>query len=195
MPYLRKRVKKGIIFENFGKNIQNLKIYEKVHPHSCDYHMHKTSRMCPVISVRWAYHQSKEVVCLDPGLSLVGWYLGGPWYQGGADNSSALNVHSVIFQLKTNIQQHLTKYYLEKCMDHMNDGSYQLLKYDPTTKIKAKTLKQLKALWMAMSLLIIKNNIWNLLTFLHLDFMVNQKYKNQEFLFILLHCTILTINT
>ena len=31
-------------------------------------------------------------------------------------------------------------------MDHMNDGSYQLLKYDPTTKIKAKTLKQLKAL-------------------------------------------------
>ena len=109
MPYLRKRVKKGIIFENLGKNIQNLKIYEKVHPHSCDYHMHKTSRMCPVISVRWAYHQSKEVVCLDPGLSLVGWYLGGPWYQGGADNSSALNVHSVIFQLKTNIQQHLTK--------------------------------------------------------------------------------------
>ena len=41
----------------------------------------------------------------------------------------------------------------------MNDGSYQLLKYDPTTKINAKTLKQLKALLMAMSLLIIKNNI------------------------------------
>ena len=144
---------------------------------------------------RWAHHQSKEVGCLDPGLSLVGWYLGGPWYQGGANNCSALHVHSVIFQLKTNIQQHLTKYYLEKCMDHMNDGSYQLLKYDPTTKINAKTLKQLKALLMAMSLLIIKNNIWNLLTFLHLDFMVNRKYKNQEFLFILLHCTILTINT
>ena len=52
MPYLRKRVKKGIIFENFGKNIQNLKIYEKVQPHSCYYHMHKTSRMCPVISVQ-----------------------------------------------------------------------------------------------------------------------------------------------
>ena len=36
--------------------------------------------------------------------------------------------------------------YLEKCMDHINNGPYQLLKKDPTTKIKAKTLKQLKAL-------------------------------------------------
>ena len=36
--------------------------------------------------------------------------------------------------------------YLEKCMDHTNNGPYQLLKKDPTTKIKAKTLKQLKVL-------------------------------------------------
>ena len=32
--------------------------------------------------------------------------------------------------------------YLEKCMDHINNGPYQLLKKDPTTKIKTKTLKQ-----------------------------------------------------
>ena len=31
-------------------------------------------------------------------------------------------------------------------MDHINNGSYQLLKKDPTTKIEAKTLKQLKVL-------------------------------------------------
>ena len=36
--------------------------------------------------------------------------------------------------------------YLEKCMDHINNGPYQLLKKDPTTNIKAKTLKQLKVL-------------------------------------------------
>ena len=31
-------------------------------------------------------------------------------------------------------------------MDHINNGPYQLLKKDPTTKIKTKTLKQLKVL-------------------------------------------------
>ena len=31
--------------------------------------------------------------------------------------------------------------YLEKCMDHINDRPYHLLKRDPTTKIKTKTLK------------------------------------------------------
>ena len=36
--------------------------------------------------------------------------------------------------------------YLEKCMDYINNGPYQLLKKDPTTKIKTKTLKQLKVL-------------------------------------------------
>ena len=36
--------------------------------------------------------------------------------------------------------------YLEKCMDHINNGPYQLLKKDPTTKTKTKTLKQLKVL-------------------------------------------------
>ena len=36
--------------------------------------------------------------------------------------------------------------YSEKFMDHTNNGPYQLLKKDTTTKIKAKTLKCLKAL-------------------------------------------------
>ena len=36
--------------------------------------------------------------------------------------------------------------YLEKCMDHINNGPYQLLKKDPTTKAKTKTLKKLKVL-------------------------------------------------
>ena len=36
--------------------------------------------------------------------------------------------------------------YLEKCMDHISNGPYQLLKKDPTTKIKAKRLKQVKVL-------------------------------------------------
>ena len=31
-------------------------------------------------------------------------------------------------------------------MDHINNGPYQLLKKDPTAKIKAKALKQLKTL-------------------------------------------------
>ena len=38
------------------------------------------------------------------------------------------------------------KVYLEKRMDHINNGPNQLLKKDPTTKIKTKTLKQLKVL-------------------------------------------------
>ena len=38
------------------------------------------------------------------------------------------------------------KDYLEKCMHHINNGPCQLLKKDPTTKIRTKTLKQLKAL-------------------------------------------------
>ena len=36
--------------------------------------------------------------------------------------------------------------YLEKCMDHINNSPCQLLKKDPATKIKTKTLKQLKVL-------------------------------------------------
>ena len=31
--------------------------------------------------------------------------------------------------------------YLEKCMDHINNGPYQLLKKKLTTRIKTKTLK------------------------------------------------------
>ena len=36
--------------------------------------------------------------------------------------------------------------YLQKRMDHINNGPYQLLKKDPTIKTKTKTLKQLKVL-------------------------------------------------
>ena len=36
--------------------------------------------------------------------------------------------------------------YLGKCMDHVNNVPYQLLKKDPTAKIKTKMLKQLKVL-------------------------------------------------
>ena len=36
--------------------------------------------------------------------------------------------------------------YLEKCMDYINNGLYQLLKKDSTIKIKTKALKQLKVL-------------------------------------------------
>ena len=43
-------------------------------------------------------------------------------------------------------------------------------KKDPPAKVKAKTLKQILLL---------------LITTLHLDFMVNQKYKSQEFLYVL----------
>ena len=38
------------------------------------------------------------------------------------------------------------EHYLEKCMDYINNSPNQLLKKDTTTKIKAKTLKQLKVL-------------------------------------------------
>ena len=75
-------------------------------------------------------------------------------------------------------------------MDHISNGSYQLLKKDPTTKIKPKTLKQLKVL---------KNN----------EFIDNKLYYNlkltdspaprsHDFLYVLLFhlvapcCTILT---
>ena len=36
--------------------------------------------------------------------------------------------------------------YLEKCLDHVNNGPYQLLQKNPTTKINTKTMKQLKFL-------------------------------------------------
>ena len=40
--------------------------------------------------------------------------------------------------------------YLEKCMDHINNGPYQLLKKDPTIKIKTRkieTIKGFKGQW------------------------------------------------
>ena len=61
--------------------------------------------------------------------------------------------------------------HLEKCIDDINNVPYQLFKKDPTTKITAKTLKQLKVL---------KDN----------EFIDNklytQKYTSQEFLYVLL---------
>ena len=36
--------------------------------------------------------------------------------------------------------------YFEKCIDHINNCPNQLLRKDPTTKIKAKTLTELKDL-------------------------------------------------
>ena len=84
-------------------------------------------------------------------------------------------------------------------MDHMNNSQYQLLKKDPTTKIKTKTLKQLKVL---------KDSEFNdnkshyylkpADSPVPLDFMVNQKYTIQAFLYVVVfhivapNCTILT---
>ena len=83
-------------------------------------------------------------------------------------------------------------------MDHINNGPYELLKKDPTTKTKTKALKQLKVL---------KDNkfIDNKLHYYLKPtdspaprIMVNQKYTSQEFLYVLLfhivasHCAILT---
>ena len=82
--------------------------------------------------------------------------------------------------------------YLEKCMDHINNGPYQLLKKDPTTKIKAKTLKQLKVL---------KDNEFidnKLYYYLKPTDLPAPRFYGQEFLYILLfhivapRCTILT---
>ena len=83
-------------------------------------------------------------------------------------------------------------------MDHINNGPYQLLTKDPTIKIKAKTLKQLKALKYS---LFIDSKLHYYLKPTDspaLDFMVNQKYRSQQFLYVLLphtvapNCTVLT---
>ena len=76
--------------------------------------------------------------------------------------------------------------YLEKCMDHINNGPYQLLKKDPTTKIKTKTLKQLKVL---KDNEFIDNKLYYYLKPTDPPaptFYGQQKYTNQEFLYILL---------
>ena len=75
--------------------------------------------------------------------------------------------------------------YLEKSMNHINNGPYQLLKKDPTTKIKTKTLKQLKVL-KDNEFIDSKYYYLNLLTHLRLNFMINQKSTSQEFLYVLL---------
>ena len=66
-------------------------------------------------------------------------------------------------------------------MDHINNGPYQLLKKDPTTKIKTKTFKQLKVL---KDKEFIDNKLYYYLkpTRLRLDFMVGLKSTSQEFL-------------
>ena len=71
-------------------------------------------------------------------------------------------------------------------MDHITNGSYQLLEKDPTSKIKTKTLKQLKVL---KDNKFIDNKFYYYLkptdSSLRLDFMINQKYTSQEFLYVL----------
>ena len=62
--------------------------------------------------------------------------------------------------------------YLEKCMDHISNNPYQLLKKVPTTEIKAKTLKQLKAL-KENEFIDSKSHYYLKSTRLCLDFMVN----------------------
>ena len=64
-------------------------------------------------------------------------------------------------------------------MDHINNGPYQLLKKDPTTKIKTKTLKQLKVL---KDNEFIDNKLYYYLK--PTDFMNNQKSTSQEFLYV-----------
>ena len=93
----------------------------------------------------------------------------------------------------------ILKDYLEKCMDHINNGPYQLLKKDPTTKINAKRLKQVKVL---KENEFIDNKLYYFLkpTRLHRDFMLNPKYASQEFLYVLLFhivatCIKILINT
>ena len=58
----------------------------------------------------------------------------------------------------------------KKCMNHINNGPYQLLKKDPTTKNKATTLKQLKVL---KDNEFIDNKLYYHLNHLRLDFMLN----------------------
>ena len=68
--------------------------------------------------------------------------------------------------------------YLEKCINHINNDPYQLLKKDPTTKIKVKTLKQLKVLKYNE---FIDNTLYYYLKTndsLRLDFMFSQKIHN-----------------
>ena len=88
---------------------------------------------------------------------------------------------------------------MEECMDHINNGPYQLLKKDPTNKIKTKTLRQLKVL---KEIEFTDNKLYYYLkptdSRLRLDFMVNQKCTSQEFTYVLLfhivasRCAILT---
>ena len=74
-----------------------------------------------IISQEWAQNFRKPSI----------WYINCNFLQGGQGRST------VIFYLED---------YLEKFMDHMNNGPYQLHKNDRTTQIKGKTLKQLKTL-------------------------------------------------
>ena len=84
------------------------------------------------------------------------------------------------------------------CIDHVNSSPYQLSKKDPITKIKAKILNQQKAL---KNNEVIGNKLYYYLRPTELTaprFMFNQRYANQEFLYILLfhivapHCRTFT---
>ena len=81
--------------------------------------------------------------------------------------------------------------YLEKFMDHINNGPYQLIKEHPTTNIKTKTFKPLKVL---------KDNefIESKLYYYLIPADSPEPYTNQDFLYVLLfhivapRCTMLT---
>ena len=84
-------------------------------------------------------------------------------------------------------------------MDHINNGPYQILKKDPTAKIKPKTLKQLKAL-KDNTFIDIKQYYYLKLTdspASRLNSHKKKKKNSQEFLYVLLfhvvttHCTVL----
>ena len=55
----------------------------------------------------------------------------------------------IFFQIVITVRENIRtngEDYLNEYMNHINNGPCQVLKKDPTTKIKAKTLKQLKGL-------------------------------------------------
>ena len=85
--FFRKRAKNNKMFENFGKNIQIWKYFEKGQPHVCDYHMHEAAGICPAmvenkvaISVmqtetsgffKWPNHKDKINYYMEPAIAKI----------------------------------------------------------------------------------------------------------------------------
>ena len=78
-----------------------------------------------MISIRWIQSDTSELQ-FDISIGITIWYINCNFTTDNSRSTVILN----------------RKDYFEKCMDHINNGPYQLLKKDPTIKIKAKTLKQ-----------------------------------------------------